>query len=54
MSKKTRNPVARSPLLRKGKVHEESKSARRMRAKKVLREEAAANRQRPPREDAPD
>jgi len=39
MTKKTRNPVARSPLLGKGGRHEKSKSAKRMKDKKALRSE---------------
>jgi hypothetical protein len=41
MVRKTRNPVARSPLLRKGGRHEKSKSAKRMQDKKSLRSEVA-------------
>jgi hypothetical protein len=37
MTKKTRNPAARSPLLRKGGRHEKSKSAKRMKDRKTLR-----------------
>jgi len=39
MKKKTRNPVARSPLLKKGGPHEKSRSAERMKEKKALRSE---------------
>ncbi len=39
MAKKPRNPVARSPLLRKGGRHDQSKSAKRMKDKKALRSE---------------
>jgi hypothetical protein len=39
MNKKTRNPAARSPLLRKGGHHERSKSAKRMKDRKTLRSE---------------
>jgi hypothetical protein len=39
MTKKTRNPAARSPLLRKGGHHEKSKSAKRMKDRKALRSE---------------
>jgi len=41
MKKKTRNPVARSPLLKKGGRHEKSKSAERMKDKKALLSEIA-------------
>lgn len=37
--KKTRNPVARSPLLRKGGRHDKSNSAKRTKEKKTLRSE---------------
>jgi len=40
MPKKPRNPVARSPLLRKGGAHKKSKSGRRMKSKEELRKEA--------------
>ena len=36
---KHRNPVARSPLLRKGGVHRKSRSAERMKSRQALREE---------------
>lgn len=39
MAKKSRNPVARSPLLRKGGAHERSKSSERMKSRKELRKE---------------
>lgn len=39
MVRKTRNPVARSPLLRKGGAHRKTRSGERMQSKKVLREE---------------
>ena len=39
MTKKTRNPAARAPLLRKGGRHEKSKSAKRMKDRKTLRSE---------------
>jgi hypothetical protein len=41
MAKKPRNPVARSPLLRKGARHDKSKSSKRMKDKKTLRSEVA-------------
>ena len=41
MARKPRNPVARSPLLKKGGRHEKSKSAKRMQDKKSLRSEVA-------------
>ena len=37
MARRRLNPVARSPLLRKGGVHQKSKSAQRFRNKKTLR-----------------
>ena len=40
MARKPRNPVARSPLLRKGGVHRKSRSAERMKSKRELKEEA--------------
>lgn len=40
MARKPRNPVARSPLLRKGGVHRKSRSAERMKSKRKLKEEA--------------
>ena len=44
MARKPRNPVARSPLLRKGGAHRKSKSAERMRSKRELKQEAEAGR----------
>ena len=37
---KPRNPVARSPLLRKGGAHRKSRSAERMKSRQALREDA--------------
>ena len=39
MATKPRNPVARSPLLRKGGVHGKSRSGERMKTKNALRRE---------------
>ena len=39
MARKPRNPVARSPLLRKGGAHRKTRSGERMQSKKLLREE---------------
>jgi hypothetical protein len=39
--KKPRNPVARSPLMKKGGRHERSKSAKRMKEKEALRSEVS-------------
>ncbi|WP_353570187.1 hypothetical protein [Candidatus Albibeggiatoa sp. nov. BB20] len=39
MPSRTRNYVARSPLLRKGGVHEKSKTTQRHKAKKELKKE---------------
>ena len=39
MARKSRNPVARSPLLRKGGAHRKTGSGERMRSKQALREE---------------
>ena len=39
MPKKPRNPIARSPLLRKGGAHGKSRSSERTKAKKELRKE---------------
>ena len=44
MARKPRNPVARSPLLRKGGVHRKSRSSERMRSKRELKDEAEATR----------
>ncbi|MYF69994.1 MAG: hypothetical protein F4181_08525 [Proteobacteria bacterium] len=48
MARKPRNPVARSPLLRKGGVHRKSRSAERSRSKRELKEEAEASRENQP------
>ena len=48
MARKPRNPVARSPLLRKGGVHRKSRSAERMRSKRELKEETEASRENQP------
>ena len=40
MAKKPRNPIARSPLLRKGGAHRKSKSGERMKSRDELRREA--------------
>ena len=45
MARKPRNPVARSPLLRKGGVHRKSRSAERMKSKRELKEEAEGDRE---------
>ena len=45
MARKPRNPVARSPLLRKGGVHRKSRSAERMQSKRELKDEAKADRE---------
>ena len=39
MATKPRNPVARSPLLRKGGAHAKSRSGERMKTKNALRRE---------------
>ena len=52
MARKPRNPVARSPLLRKGGVHRKSRSAERMRSKRELKDEAEAGMNRDPDRDA--
>ena len=39
-SARPRNPVARSPLMRKGGVHQRSRSSKRFRDKQDLRREA--------------
>lgn len=39
---KPRNPVARSPLLKKGGAHEQSKTAQRRSSKEAVKSEAAA------------
>lgn len=52
MARKPRNPVARSPLLRKGGVHRKSRSAERMRSKRELKDEAEASRDPDPDRDA--
>jgi hypothetical protein len=49
MAKKPRNPAARSPLLRKGGVHEKSKSSERMKSKNSLRKEVDQNACRTPK-----
>jgi len=41
MGSKIRNPVARSPLLRKGSAHGKTKSSKRIKAKQKLRSELA-------------
>ena len=41
MAKKPRNPVARSPLFRKGGRHDKPKSSKRMQDKKALRSEVS-------------
>jgi hypothetical protein len=41
MPNRTRNYVARSPLLRKGGVHEKSKTAQRHKDKKELKKEVS-------------
>ncbi|MCV6637992.1 hypothetical protein [Candidatus Albibeggiatoa sp. nov. NOAA] len=41
MPTRTRNFVARSPLLRKGGVHEKSKTGQRHKAKQELKKEVA-------------
>ena len=38
MSKKRRNPVAHAPILRKGGVHQKSRSAERQQGKRKLRQ----------------
>ena len=45
MAKKTRNPVARSPLLRKGGAHRKSRSTERMQSRNALREEAESSKE---------
>lgn len=52
MTSKPRNPVARSPLLRKGGAHRKSRSAERMRSKRELKDEAEASRDRDPDVDS--
>ena len=52
MARKPRNPVARSPLLRKGGAHRKSRSAERMRSKRELMEEAEASRDEDPDRNA--
>ena len=39
MASKPRNPVARSPLLRKGGVHRKTRSAERMKSRRNLKDE---------------
>ena len=39
VAKKPRNPIARSPLLRKGGAHKKSKSGERMKSRDELRKE---------------
>ena len=48
MARKPRNPIARSPLLRKGGAHRKSRSAERMRSKRELKDEAEASRKQDP------
>ena len=45
MARKPRNPVARSPLLRKGGAHRKSRSAERMKSKRELKDEAEGDRE---------
>ena len=52
LARKPRNPVARSPLLRKGGAHRRSRSAERMRSKRELKDEAEASRDPDPDPDA--
>ncbi len=52
MARKPRNPVARSPLLRKGGAHRKSRSAERMRSKRELKEEAEDEREKQGDHDA--
>lgn len=52
MTSKPRNPVARSPLLRKGGAHRKSRSAERMRSKRELKDEADASRKQHPDRDS--
>ena len=52
MARKPRNPVARSPLLRKGGVHRKSRSADRMQSKRELKEEAEDERKKQGEPDA--
>ena len=52
MARKPRNPVARSPLLRKGGAHRKSRSAERMRSKRELKEEAEDEREKQGEPDA--
>ena len=52
MARKPRNPVARSPLLRKGGVHRKSRSAERMQSKRELKEEAEDERKKQGEPDA--
>jgi len=52
MAKKPRNPVARSPLLRKGGAHRKSKSSERMKSNEALRKEAEQSRQEAPKKSA--
>ena len=42
MSKKRRNPVAHAPILRKGGVHQKSRSAERQKQKRKLRQSISA------------
>ena len=51
MARKPRNPVARSPLLRKGGAHRKVRSGERMRSKKALREEAGHSAEKTPNKD---
>ena len=48
MASKPRNPVARSPLLRKGGVHRKSRSAERMQSRRNLKDEVEDTMDRPP------
>lgn len=41
MPKRRSNPVARSPLMKKGGVHQKAKSAKRFKHKQALRREIA-------------
>ena len=52
MARKPRNPVARSPLLRKGGVHRKPRSAERMQSKRELKEEAEDERKKQGEPDA--
>jgi len=42
MARRRTNPVARSPLLRKGGVHQKSKSAKRFKDKQALRAQTSS------------